>query len=222
MCGRIVRSSPLDAIRAAFDATPTGPLDLRPRWNVCPGEEVLAVASVDGTRRLRTFRWGLVLGFVADPAKGPRPINVRAEGVLSRPAFREALRRRRCLVVADGFYEWQREGTTKVPYFLHLRSGRLFGLAALWERWRGRDGATLETCAILTCAPNALVAGIHGRMPVILSPAACTRWLDPTIEDPRALVPLLGPHAADEMEAWPVSGLVNTASNDLAACVERV
>jgi len=220
MCGRIVRSSPLDALRAEFDATPAEPLDLRPRWNVCPSEDVLAVAAIDGARRLRTFRWGLVLGFVADPAAGPRPINVRAESVLTRPAYRDALHRRRCLVVADGFYEWRRDGATKVPYFLRLRAQHPFGLAALWERWRGRDGRTLETCAILTCAPNALVAPIHERMPVILPRAAYARWLDPSVDDPRALVPLLGPLPADDLEAWPVSRLVNTASNDSPALVQ--
>lgn len=220
MCGRIVRSSPLEAIRAEFDATPVASLDVRPRWNVCPSEEVVAVVAADGARRLRTFRWGLVLGFVADPATGPRPINLRAEGALARPAVRDALRHRRCLVVADGFYEWRRGGTAKVPYVVRLRGGGPFGLAGVWERWQGRDGRVLETCAIFTCPPNALVAGIHERMPVIVPRSGYDVWLDPAIEDPAAIVPLLAPYAADAMEAWPVSTLVNTPANDSPACVE--
>jgi putative SOS response-associated peptidase YedK len=221
MCGRIVRSSPLDAIRAEFDAVSAAGLDARPRWNVCPGEDVLAVVGAGGDRRLRMLRWGLVPGFAVDPAKGPRPINVRAETVLERPAFREALRRRRCLVVADGFYEWRRDGATKTPWFIRLRSGRPFGLAGLWEEWRGRTGAVLETCAILTCRPNPLVAALHDRMPVVVPPAKYGPWLDARLDDPRVLVPLLGPYPADAMEAWPVSRLVNTPGNDSEACVAR-
>ena len=165
---------------------------------------------------------GLDSGWAKDPAIGSRLINARAESAAEKPAFRAAMRRRRCLVVADGFYEWQRSGPgtkgtvpfsprenwdspragrTKQPYFIRLRGDRPFAFAGIWEAWEGPDHSTLETCAILTTAANELVGPIHDRMPVILSTAGYAAWLDPAIEDPRQLAPLLAPYPSDEMEA---------------------
>ena len=130
------------------------------------------------------------------------------------------MRRRRCLVVADGFYEWQRAGRTKQPYFIRLRGDRPFAFAGVWEAWEGADHSTLETCAILTTAANELVRPIHDRMPVILSAAGCAAWLDPAIEDPRQLMPLLAPYPSDEMEAQPVGDFVNSPAHDSPRCIE--
>jgi len=218
MCGRIVRSSPAEVLRAEFGAEP--PADLRPSWNVCPGTDVLAVIRAeDGTRRMGWLRWGFVPSFASDPGATPRAINARAETVAIRPAFRHAFRRQRCLVVADGFYEWQHAGTTKTPYFVRLRSGRPMALAGLWDRWQPSASAAgaetqrppLYTCVIVTCVANALVARLHDRMPVILDAAARERWLDPACANPGAL---LVPCPADELEAWPVSRRVNSPRND--------
>lgn len=218
MCGRIVRASPAEVLRAEFGAEP--PADLEPRWNVCPGTDVLAVVRAeDGSRRMAWFRWGFVPAFATDPRSGHRAVNARAETVATRPAFRQAFRRRRCLVVADGFYEWSGSGTARTPFFVRLRSGRPMGLAGLWERWEPRmpDGEVaaacppLSTCAIVTCPANALVARLHDRMPVILAGEGRERWLDPATPDPAAV---LVPCPEDWLEAWPVSRRVNSPRND--------
>ena len=159
-------------------------------------------------------------GWAKDPAIGSRLINARAETAAEKPAFRTALRQRRCLVVADGFYEWQQAGRTKQPYFIHLRDDRPFALAGLWEAWEGADHARLETCTLLTTGPNDVVRPIHDRMPVILPPQAYSSWLDPAIQDPRQLAPLLVPYPSDQMEAYRVGSLVNSPSHDAPGCIE--
>ena len=219
MCGRIVRSSPAEVLRAEFGAEP--PPDLQARFNVCPGEPILAVVAGEAGRRMGWLRWGLVPPFAKDPREGMRAINARAETVATRPAFRRAFRRRRCLVVADGFYEWRRDGREKQPFFVRLRSGRPMAFAGLWERWRppDRDAEPLVSCAIVTCAANGVVAPIHDRMPVILAPAARDAWLDPACDDPGRL---LVPCPDDVLEAWPVSSRVNRGDQDDADLVARV
>jgi putative SOS response-associated peptidase YedK len=220
MCGRIVRSSPAEVLRTEFGAEP--PADLTARWNVCPGDDVLAVVAGEAGRRMGWLRWGLVPPFARDPKEGHRCINARAESVATRPAFRAAFRRRRCLVVADGFYEWRREGRVKTPFFVRLRSGRPMAFAGLWERWRppdDPDGPGLVSCAVVTCAANGIVAPIHDRMPVVLDPGARTAWLDPATDDPAAL---LVPAPDDALEAWPVSPRVNRPANDDAALIAAV
>lgn len=207
-------------VRDAFGGEPPPEVDLTPRYNICPGDAVVTLAARrDGERRLGTLRWGLVPSFATDPTAGPRSINARAETVAARPAFRDAFRRRRCLVLADGFYEWRRDGTTRTPYFVFLRSRQPFAFAGIWERWRSPGGVSLATCAIITCPPNALVAPIHDRMPVILPPAAHDQWLDPELEDPR---PLLRPYPETEMDVHPVSNLVNAPRNDSPECIRPV
>ncbi len=147
-------------------------------------------------------------------------INARAETAAEKPAFRSAMRRRRCLVVADGFYEWRRAGRTKQPYFIRLHEDRPFGFAGLWEAWEGPGHAALETCTVLTTAANDLVRPLHDRMPVILAPEAYAAWLDPEVEDPRRLTPLLAPYPSETMEAYPVSPLVNNAAHQSPRCIE--
>jgi putative SOS response-associated peptidase YedK len=171
-------------------------------------------------RELVWLRWGLIPSWAKDPAIGNRSINARAESAAEKPAFRAAMRRRRCLVVADGFYEWQRSGRKKQPYFIRLRGDRPFAFAGVWEAWEGPDHSMLETCTILTTDANDLVRPIHDRMPVILSAAGCAAWLDPAIEDPRQLMPVLVPYASDEMEAQPVGDFVNSPAHDSQECIE--
>jgi putative SOS response-associated peptidase YedK len=167
------------------------------------------------------LRWGLIPGWAKDPAIGARLINARAETVAEKPAFRAAFRRRRCLVLADGFYEWQKSAKRKQPFFFHLRDDRPFAFAGLWESWEGGDNSHLETCTILTTEPNDLVATVHDRMPVILAPDAHDAWLDPAVEQPDRLTPLLRPYPAEAMDAYPVGPLVNSPTHDGPGCIER-
>jgi putative SOS response-associated peptidase YedK len=225
VCGRFVRSSPREVICEELQVAAGAGLDFRPRYNVCPGENVLAVVREGGAARLDALRWGLVPAFARDPAAGPRAINARAESLALRPAFRDAFRHRRCLIVADGFYEWRRAGAGRTPYFVRLRSSRPFAFAGVWDRWTppaGTSRAPLRTCAIVTCPSNALVRDIHDRMPVILPPEARARWLEAGEGDPDALTALLVPYAAAEMEAYPVSRLVSSPRHDFPELVRPV
>jgi putative SOS response-associated peptidase YedK len=167
-----------------------------------------------GTREFRSFQWGLVPSWAKDPAIGNRMINTRSETAVMKPAFRKPLRERRCLILADGFYEWKREGQRKQPYYIKLRDGEPFAFAGLWDRWHSLDGQPLETCTILTTAPNELLQPIHDRMPVILPPHAYRLWLDRTMSDAPTVQALLTPYSAEEMTAYPVSTRVNSPAND--------
>lgn len=225
MCGRYTFTRYDDLqIELGLAAPPApGP----PRYNIAPGQKVPIVANRP-ERALTEARWGLVPYWADDPGIGNRMINARSESAAEKPAFRQALRRRRCLVVADGFYEWQRpsggsgaaRGAAKIPYYVHRRSGAPFGMAGLWERWKAPDGTWLETCTILTCDANELMQPIHHRMPVILDRSSHDRWLDPAPVDPGAVADLLRPPPVDDFEAYPVSTLVNAPQNDVPACIE--
>lgn len=171
-------------------------------------------------RELIWLRWGLIPSWAKDPAIGNRMINARAETAAEKPAFRAAMRHRRCLIVADGFYEWRRTGPSKQPYLVHLRGGRPFAFAGLWEAWEGPDHSMLETCTILTTAANDLLRPIHDRMPAILEPCDYIPWLNPAIEDPHQLSLLLRPYGGETMEAIAVGDFVNNPSHDSPQCVE--
>lgn len=219
MCGRIVRTSPAEVLAAEFDAQPAPGIDLHPRYNLCPGEDLVVVVRKGEERRLGTVRWGFVPSFATAADEAPRSINARAETVAVRPPFRDAFRRRRCLVAVDGFYEWRREGRRRQPYLVRLRSHRPMGLAGLWERWRPREGQPLLTGLVITCPAAGRLAAIHDRMPVILAPEAAARWLDPTIEDPHVLRELLVSAPDEELEIQPASLLVNSPRNDSPECL---
>ena len=206
MCGRFSRTSPAEVIVEEFAVTSTAEVDLRPRYNLCPGETVAAIAQHASERRLGALRWGL-------PPRGQ--INVRSESAAQR--FGDAFRRRRCLIVADGFYEWRTEGPVKTPHFFRLVSRRPFAFAALWER-SGETHAA-PGAAILTCPPNEIVAAVHDRMPVVLTGEACARWLEAGEPDLVQLAEHLRPFPAGLMEAYPVSPLVNSGRNDSSECV---
>ena len=168
------------------------------------------------------MRWGLIPWWAKDPSVGSRMINARAEGLHQRPAFRDALRKRRCLVLADGFYEWRKEGNRKVPVRIVLKSREPFAFAGLWETWRAPNGDQVRSCTIVTTRPNALLATIHDRMPVILPEEAEAMWLSPDNQDSPLLDGLLGPFPAGSMEAYAVSPVVNSAASDSPACITPV
>lgn len=218
----MVRNSPREVVSRELDVDPPADLDLRPRWNVCPGDDVLAVVEARDGRRAGMLRWGLVPSFARDASGGARAINARAETVAVRPAFRDAFRRRRCLVVADAFYEWRRDDGRRVPYCFRPPGGGLITFAGLWERWRNPEGGTLTTCAIVTCPANALVGMVHDRMPVVLRGADRARWLARDVEEPSALQQLLVPSRLDTLEGFEVSPFVNSPRNDSPECVRPV
>jgi putative SOS response-associated peptidase YedK len=222
MCGRYTLTSHAD-LQAEFDLAAPPP-SVAPRYNVAPAQMVPVIKN-QPERVLEPVRWGLVPYWAEDPRIGNRMINARCESVASKPAFRHALSRRRCLVVADGFYEWQKTGAAggraaKIPFYIHRRSGKPFGMAGLWERWKAPDGHWLETCTVLTCDANALMAPLHDRMPLILDRASYDRWLDPAPLAPEELTPLLRTPSVGDFEAYRVSPLVNTPQHDEPACIE--
>ncbi len=218
MCGRFTLRANPAAIAAEFGVADV-PL-LEPRFNIAPSD-LLAVVRRDratGKRRLDQMRWGLVPSWADDPGIGNRMINARAESVAEKPAYRSAFKTRRCLIAADGFYEWMQLDGRKQPYHIRLKDDRPFAFAGLWESRRSPVGA-FESCAIITGEPNELVRPIHNRMPVILRREDYDRWLDPAVTDAAMLGGLLVPYPAAEMVAYPVSTMVNAPDNDRPECV---
>ena len=220
MCGRFTMATPGAVIAEVFGLN-TVP-ELAPRYNIAPTQDVAAVRNEAAGRTCVLLRWGLIPGWAGDAAIGNRLINARAETLAEKPAFRAALRSRRCLVLADGFYEWQRLGGRKQPHLVRFRDGRPFAFAGLWESWHGEGEQAVESCTIVTTAANAVVAPIHDRMPVILDEAGITAWLDAGIREPAALTGLLAPSPADAMEAFPVGTLVNNPANDVPQCRDQL
>jgi putative SOS response-associated peptidase YedK len=221
MCGRYTLRKPATEIAEEFDL-PEVPV-LMPRFNVAPTQNV-AVVRLEPDQRVRgldTLRWGLIPSWADDPSIGNRMINARAETVAEKPAFRHALKAKRCLVVADGFFEWQKIDGRKQPFYIKMRDDHPFAFAGLWERWT-RGDEPIESCTIITTGANELMQPIHDRMPVVIPKSAYDIWLDPTIKDPERLQPLLAPYPSDEMVAYTVSTLVNSPKNDVEACVQRV
>lgn len=222
MCGRFALT--LDPADLA-DAFPefTFPGGLARRYNIAPTQPVLALPN-DGSGKAGFFVWGLIPSWAKDPAIGSRMINARAETLAEKPAFRAAYKYRRCIIFSDGFYEWKTipGQKTKVPHFIRLKSGEPFAFAGLWERWGAADGSEVQSAAIITTEPNELMSTIHNRMPVILPRDAYTQWLDPAPRFPVDLNRLLRPFPAAEMEARPVSTLVNSPANDRLECIVPV
>jgi len=212
MCGRFTLFDSVQVLSKEFGVSGVPPLS--PRYNIAPSRPVAAVrASAGGGREIVLLRWGLIPSWSKDPAIGNRLVNARSETVREKPSFRDAFRRRRCLIPADGFYEWQRRDRRKQPYYVRMRDGGLFAVAGLWDRWEGGEGP-VESCTILTTTPNEVVAPIHDRMPVILPREERDRWLDPAPENAAALASLLVPFPGEGMVAWPVGPRVNVPSND--------
>ena len=222
MCGRYTLSTPTDLLSDLYELETA--VEAEPRFNIAPTQEtpVVRVDPQTGRRRLDSLRWGLIPFWAKDPGIGNRMINARSETVAEKPAYRVSFRKRRCLVMADGFYEWKATGGPKQPFFFHRQDGHPFAMAGLWDRWeKGQDGP-VETFTILTTGPNETVEPIHKRMPVILDPSHFDRWLDPAFEDIDFLTSILVPAPPATLETYPVSTYVNSPANEGPVCVDPI
>ena len=220
MCGRFTVTSAPDAIRALF-RYPEQP-NFPPRYNVAPTQPIAVVRLHEGQREFVLMRWGLLPSWVKDPTTFTLLINARGETVSDKPAFRAAMKRRRCLIPADGFYEWQAAGGRKQPYFIHAKSGEPLAFAGLWETWTGPNGEELDTATIVTTEANRTLRDIHGRMPAIIAPEAFDLWLDCANVDARTAGALIRPAPDELLEAYEVSTAVNRTANDNLKLLERV
>lgn len=222
MCGRFTLFEPAEELAQVF-GLPGADLP-RPRYNIAPSQPVAAVrlSPEGGERELALLRWGLVPSWAKDPSIGNRMINARAETVTEKPAFRSAFRSRRCLVPANGFYEWKRAQGRKQPYYVRMRDGRPFAMAGLWERWQGPSGSAIESCLLVTTQANTLLAPIHDRMPAILSPGDYDSWLSAPGAEGLRLLSLFRPYPPEEMAALEVGTRVNNPANDFPELIEAV
>ena len=225
MCGRYTQKESFEQLLKRLGLSKI--LSLKPRFNIAPSQMVACVRQVpeNGNREAVLLKWGLIPSWAKDPSIGYKMINARAETVAEKPSFRKAFKRQRCLVLADGFYEWKREGTAKQPYYIHFKDSRPFAFAGLWEHWQDKtkeDSQAIESCTIITTGPNALMEPIHHRMPVILDEESIEVWLKTEMTEPTILNPLLRPYHSDEMEAYPVSLMVNNPRNDNQECIQGI
>jgi putative SOS response-associated peptidase YedK len=218
MCGRYTLATTPEALADAFVLAEVSAFPRR--YNIAPTQPVATIVQDGKTRRrkFRLMRWGLIPSWAKDPAIGNNLINARAETVQEKPSFRSAFKYRRCLIPADGFYEWQKlKGSAKQPYYFHLNDGKIFAFAGLWESWND-----IETCTILTTTANDLLQPIHERMPVMIAPQFYDTWLSSNIQNASPLLPLLNPFPSDPMAAYPVGTWVNAASHDDPRCIEML
>lgn len=222
MCGRFTQTATPETVAKQFRVE--GPMPLfKPNYNIAPTQRVVAVRlnSETGKRECVLLRWGLIPSWAKDTKIGNQCINAKAETVAEKPSFRAAFRKRRCLVIADGFYEWQRAGERKQPMWISRKDRLPFAFAGLWEHWKPAEGESLETCTIITTEPNDIMAPIHNRMPVLLNPASFDQWLD--LEAPvEPLKAFLRPCPGAELQAWPVSPLVNNPRNNAPQLLDRI
>ncbi len=214
MCGRFTLHHSVDQIALRFEID-TIAAALEPRYNIAPTQPV-AVVTENSPRTLHMMRWGLIPSWAKDPAIGSKMINARAETLAEKPAFKAALSRRRCLIPADGFYEWRQAGGQKQPIYIHAPEDGLFAFAGLWEEWRSPEGEPVCTCTIITVAPNALLAPIHNRMPAILRREDEAAWLHRETTHIHEVIPLLQPYPEKAMDAYPVSRRVNAPTAEEA------
>jgi putative SOS response-associated peptidase YedK len=219
MCGRFTLTAPGDELAEAFGLEPEATAAVVPRYNIAPSQDVLVVRQAAGHRTLTSVRWGLAPPWAAP---GRQLINARFESAAGRPAFRDALRLRRCLVPASGFFEWKHEASHRQPFLFRRHDRQPLAFAGLIDTWQAPDSAPRESCAILTCAPNDLVAPVHDRMPLILGRDDHALWLDPAVTSPAQLASLGRAYPAELMEAVAVSTLVNRADVDEPGCIEAL
>jgi putative SOS response-associated peptidase YedK len=218
MCGRYSLHQTAAKLAEVFElkAEP----DWTPRYNIAPSQPVAALLNLSD-RSFRLLRWGLIPSWAKDSTIGYKLINARAETVAEKPSFRSAFKQHRCLILADGFYEWKREQPKKQPYYFQLVDGQPFAFAGLWERWQGNEESPIDSCTIITTAANQLLALVHDRMPVILASSDYEQWLDPDTP-PEQLHHLLHPYNSEAMSSYPVSAIVNSPTNDSAACIAQL
>jgi putative SOS response-associated peptidase YedK len=213
MCGRFDLHLPRELLAEIFGINIVQ--EIKPRYNIAPSQQVPVIRShVDGTRSLDLLKWGLIPSWAKDPHIGYRMINARTETVNVKPSFRKALKYRRCIIPANGFYEWREVGGKKHPLYVKLKDNNLMMFAGLWDHWKSPEAEVIESCTILTTTTNELIKPLHDRMPVILEPNDIYLWLEPHVTDPEQLKPLFKPYPSELMEMYPVSDLVNSPRND--------
>ncbi|WP_342672208.1 SOS response-associated peptidase [Sporosarcina ureilytica] len=214
-------TSPIEQIQLAFELSNLSELNLTPRYNVAPSQQVFSIISDGENKRGGFLKWGLVPSWSKDSKIGYKMINARSETVDTKPSFKNLLKRRRCLIVADGFYEWKNEDGKKQPFRIKMKDDRVFAFAGLWDRWQS-NGETIQSCTIITTEANDVVSDIHDRMPVILPKEKQEIWLNPAVQEPKHLKQLLQPYTSDEMTAYQVSTLVNSPKNDVSEIINSL
>jgi putative SOS response-associated peptidase YedK len=219
MCGRFTQRADRKALLKSFQVAEVPHVE--PRYNISPTQDVLAVCEREDGREATFYKWGLVPSWAKDASMGARLINARSETVAEKPAFRQAFRQRRCIIPADGFYEWQRIDGRKQPFFFRMRDERPFGFAGLWERWEGEGGRVVNSCAILTTEANEVLRPVHDRMPVILHPEDYEMWLGADARELDLVKEMLRPYPAGEMTGYPVDTSVNSPRNQGEELIER-
>lgn len=217
MCGRFTLKTSPAALQAELNLLVGH--ELAPRFNVAPSQRV-AVVTNHGDRKVELFRWGLIPSWAKEASIGNRMINARAETLAEKPSYRTPLKKRRCLVLADGFYEWKTDGKRKTPVYIQMASQRPFAFAGLWETWRNERDEIVPTCTIITTTPNPFMSRYHDRMPVILPPDRFAQWLSPDPTEANVLLPLLTPWEGEPLQAHYVSTLVNSPANDRPECMD--
>jgi len=220
MCGRFSRKATLQAIVDEFEIDEVNGA-IEPSYNIAPGQEI-AVILKDDSRKLGLLKWGLIPGWAKDPRIGNRMINARAETLAEKPSFKHPVRRKRCLIVADGFFEWKKEGKQKIPMYIFLKDQKPFVFAGLWDTWTSPEGKKVSTCTIITTEPNKFMEKIHNRMPVILPKEHIDLWLDREVQDEQQVLPLLKSYPEKEMDAYEVSRMVNSPKNNTPEVIRKV
>ena len=224
MCGRFVQNIPFETLQQNFNICTTD-ADILPNYNVAPTQEILTIIKHDNENKLERLHWGLVPFWAKDISIGSRMINARAETVSQKPSFRNAFKKRRCLIPADGFYEWTGEKGNKQPYYVSIPSGEPFAFAGLWESWTDKESdekSVYKSCTIITTAASESICEIHHRMPAILDPKFHEKWLDVEIQDPKELEPILQDGIIHDMKYYPVSTFVNSVKNNDPNCIKPV
>ncbi len=220
MCGRFSRKATLQAIVDEFEIAEVNG-EFVPSYNIAPGQDVAVILKND-TRKLGLLKWGLIPSWSKDPKIGNRMINARAETLAEKPSFKHPVRRKRCLIVADGFYEWKKEGKQKIPMYIFLKDQKPFVFAGLWDTWTSPEGKKVSTCTIITTEPNKFMEKIHNRMPVILPRDHIDIWLNREVQDEHRVLPLLKPYPEKEMDAYEVSRMVNSPKNNSPQVIQKV
>ena len=224
VCNRYRLTHSKQYLTERFEASDDSGMEDHPRYNIAPTQQVLIVRKEKGekVRHLTTMRWGLIPSWAKDMSIGNKTLNARSETVTTTPAFRESIRKKRCLIPADGFYEWRKMGSVKQPYCFEVGDGEVFAFAGLWDEWTSPDGEIIESCTILTTGPNALVEDLHDRMPVIVPPEKYDQWLDPDVTDFAEIRDILKPYEATAMRRHPVSTRLNNVKNEDAEAAAPV
>jgi putative SOS response-associated peptidase YedK len=224
MCGRFTLTATFEQLIERFDIESFQlNEEYAPSYNIAPSQSVLAVINNGRINKMGYLKWGLIPSWAKEPSIGFKMINARGESLMEKPSFKNAYQKKRCLVIADSFYEWSRVGgKKKVPMRIKLKSDELFAMAGLWEQWKSPKGESIFSCTVITTAPNQLVKNIHDRMPAILKPEDEKKWLDPSIRDPLFLDPLLKPLNPELMEAYEVGSAVNSPKNNSVELIQKI